>query len=500
MVAGKYSSTFKNKFVEDFIDDVSASNSSYYVAFGRGYEWPDDYDPPATNSSILTSYLDVSKDLMFGKKLSVSDIQYCARKITWASNTVYDYYDHTDPDLYNREFYVMNSDKRVYKCLYNNRGAPSTVEPTATIATGDFKTSDGYIWKYMYTINSLQNKKFTSVGSMPVIPDYYVPQYATEGAIHVVVVDSLGNGYEAANGYCDVSVNPSLIKLANSGPSSINGAYNLSTIYIAAGTGRGDYSIISDYTVNTSGKYVTTLTQLNNIDSTSFYKISPTVNIVGDGTGALALSTVNSISGAITSIDVIDNGQGYHYATATIVANTLFGSNCYIHPIISPPGGHGSDVISELGVDRIGISLDINTTDNFPEWATYRQVSLLYNPLATANNTVYKDSTFVQYIVLNITNVFAPMAAGEQVYGFTSGATGTVLYMDADILVLRETIGTFIPFETITSSTSGITCTPTAINNRDLVPYSGKIYYYRNLEPISRSGASSEQVKLYFKI
>jgi hypothetical protein len=402
--------------------------------------------------------------------------------------------------MYDKDFYVMNLDKRVYKCLFNNYGAPSTVEPTATLATGDFKTSDGYIWKYMYTISSLQNKKFTSVNSMPVIPDYYVPQYATEGAIHVVVVDSEGNGYEAANGYCDVAVSSTLIKLANSGPSSISGAYNLSTMYITAGTGQGDRSIISNYVVNTSGKYVTTTSALNSIDSTSFYKISPTVNIVGDGTGAFAISSVNAITGAISSIEVIDHGQNYHYATATIIANTLFGSNGFAHPVISPKGGHGSDVISELGVDRIGISLDINTTDNFPDWATYRQTSLVYNPTATANSSLFRSSTFTQYLKLNITNVFAVMNPGEQVYGFTSGATGTVLYMDADILALRDVTGTFTAYETITSSTTGVTCTPTTINSRDLIPYSGKVYYYRNLEPINRSGATSEQVKLYFKI
>jgi len=84
------------------------------------------------------------------------------------------------------------------------------------------------------------------------------------------------------------------------------------------------------------------------------------------------------------------------------------------------------------------------------------------------------------------------------VQGFTSKATATVAHMDSSKLYVLEDVGTFQPFETLTSLTTGKTCIITTINNKDLVPYSSTVYYYKNIQPISRTGVKSEDVKLYF--
>ena len=76
----------------------------------------------------------------------------------------------------------MNSDFRVYICLFNNanpennfQGGPSLDEPTFTDleprAAGS--SGDGYIWKYLYTIKPSQAIKFDSTDYIPVPTDWY---------------------------------------------------------------------------------------------------------------------------------------------------------------------------------------------------------------------------------------------------------------------------------------------------------------------------------------
>ena len=61
-------------------------------------------------------------------------------------------------NLYDANFYVMNSERNVYKCLDNNNNdSGSTVEPTGT-DTIVLSTADGYKWKYMYTLSLLNNQ------------------------------------------------------------------------------------------------------------------------------------------------------------------------------------------------------------------------------------------------------------------------------------------------------------------------------------------------------
>jgi hypothetical protein len=144
-MVGTYSQSFKAKFIEEFIDDLRSNTSNYYVTFGKNTPWPDDMAPPPAINSIGASFYDVYKNLLFGKKVSPTDIAYMTRRINWTSGTVYDEYRDDDPDLFSKNFYVVNSSFRVYKCISNNNGAPSTVEPVDLVYNGDFKTADGYL-------------------------------------------------------------------------------------------------------------------------------------------------------------------------------------------------------------------------------------------------------------------------------------------------------------------------------------------------------------------
>jgi hypothetical protein len=457
-MSGIFNQSIKSKFVKNFIDDVANTSSNYYVTFGKFFEWPDDTNPPATNSSVSGTHYEVNRELLFGKKLSVSDIAYIAEKNSWTSNTVYDYYDDTNPNLYSSNYYVVTSLNRVYKCLFNNYGTPSTDEPSLTVSGGDFDTSDGYKWKYLYTINGANSRKFTTNDYIPIIPSPVVSSFAENGALHVILVDNTGNNYTTANGYIDVVISNTEFKISNTNASTLSGAYTDSTFYVYSGGAAGSLSSISSYVVNSSGKFITTNDPVIGITSTSLYRIDPQVVVTGDGSGFKAVTNVDSNTGTIASVTVIDRGLNYSYANVTITCNSYFGSGATARAIISPKGGHGSDAITELGCNTLGISISTNLTDNFPTWANYRQVGLVYNPKAASNLTSFSDATFNQMLNFGLVNYSGIFTSGEIVQGFSSKATATVAYMDSDSLYVLNDSGIFQSFETLTSLTTGKTC------------------------------------------
>ena len=215
---------------KNFVAGVQSTTNSYYTFIGlpnaSDYQSDWDTDPPAPKDNLDQSN-DYWDTMLALKKISTSDVAQVVRKITWASGTTYDMWRNdisrsnpSEPsgsfDIYDANFYVMNSDFRVYICLYNNatpennyQGGPSLDEPTFTDleprAAGS--SGDGYIWKYLYTIKPSQAIKFDSTDYIPTpnnwdtnSDDAAVRQNAgTSGQLKVITIRNRGVGLGTAN-------------------------------------------------------------------------------------------------------------------------------------------------------------------------------------------------------------------------------------------------------------------------------------------------------------
>jgi len=384
-MAISFNDTLKTKFIENFIRDTSNNFISYYVGFGRNISWEDDENPPNSNSSVQSFHYDVQRNLLFGKKITSTDVSFVTRKVVWQSGTVYDQYDHTDKNLYYKNYYVVNSSNRVYKCLFNNGGAHSTVMPEGVTLIGDFNTGDGYKWKYMFSIDAGTKLKFLDNEWMPV-------------------------------------------------PVS---SHRLDITQSSAGA--GDIPIINIYN---SGSGYTNDTGLG---------ISTKVSITGDGTGANAVAI---ISGNTVSKIVISNpGKDYTFATVQITPNYPYsGNGAILIPEISPIGGHGFDLLNELGCRTVMITAEFNSTEQgtLPGDIDYRQIGLLSNPIVKLNNTNEFANSYIYRLTHDV--VLSPgngtYVQDEYVFQGTDLANSTykgrVLNFDAinNILYLINTDGT----------------------------------------------------------
>jgi len=373
-----------------------------YAAIGNIKTYPDEPTPvkPEDNEQYLQ--YEAHRQFIGAKKINPEDVSHVAVRYDWESGTVYSMYRDTDEDVYDRAYYVLTNQFNVYKCLNNNKGSPSTVMPTG-FTTTPFSTSDGYVWKYMYTISLGDANKFltsvhmpvknieTSDGSVESDRQVAVKNASVNGAIEIIETVNLGAGYhQIANGTVEAGgkFDIRLSAVGDNPPSPIDNFYNGSSVYVISGTGSGQLRRVINYsgatktfTVNTA--FATT----PNTDSKVI--VSPTVTIIGDGRGAQAYSRLNS-SGSVANVDMINVGSGYTRANALITANSIHGAGATANVIISPVGGHGSDPVRELAADKVMLNVQLkdstsgvsaNGNGYIPSNTEFRTISIIKDPI-----------------------------------------------------------------------------------------------------------------------
>ena len=215
-------SKFRRNNAQAFETSFGSSGNKYYLGIGKPSAFgtktrPDgrtenlgtDSTPITPADSVQQEY-DTFDDLLAVKRITSSDVSFAAPRINWTSGTVYDYYRHDygnritggtsiqsansgATNLYDANFYVMNSNFQVYKCLDNNNNGQSTIEPTGE-NTLILETSDNYKWKYMYTLSASAQANFLSTDFMGVSSTSTVTNAAVDGAVNIVKIKTSGTG------------------------------------------------------------------------------------------------------------------------------------------------------------------------------------------------------------------------------------------------------------------------------------------------------------------
>jgi len=346
---------------------------------------------------------------------------------------------------YANKFYVRNTRDQVFKCLFNNGGAESTVMPEIDIGgqlpeNPYIQTSDGYRWKYLYTIPSGLKEKFFDSQWMPVIDDEIVSEAAVNGRIDIIDIVNGGTGY-----------------VSNGTSASAN-----------------------------------------------------VISIIGDGTGANV--TANVLNGVIVGVNILDGGSGYTNAT---IQATGTGANANLIAVISPRGGHGSNVDIELGATHLMVSVELDGTvnGNFPtendqENFKYRQISLLKNVRETDGGAIGNDSTYVAtYVVTTSTTLGSGrFYLNDKVYQGPSYAAatfvGTIAFWDetSNEIWINNTSGTITDNAELKSySEVGNPTTSVEVFNivePEIQAFSGDVLYVRNNSAIERDDDQAEQIRI----
>ena len=345
----------------NFVESVENTNNSYYVfiglsnptgaptlaGYGRTSDWNTSSKTPSPIDSF--SYRAHSGDtMMFGKNISSANIRRIIRRVDWSSGSRYEIYrdDYSATNqspltqanrLYDANYYVLNSDFKVYVCIDNGSsganplGNISQDEPTFT----DLEPSkagnsgDGYLWKYLFTVSPSDIIKFDSTEFITVPNNWST---STDSQIRAV----------RENGNSNVNLN------------------QIKHVYIE----------------NEGSGYANGLAQ--------------EVDIIGDGTGAKA--RVDVVNGKITDVTVSAGGKGYTYGLVdlgTLNSNVSATGRAKLIPIIPPGLGHGSDVYSELGTDKVIVYARFDdSTKDFPVDTKFAQVGIVKNPTKVGTDVI----------------------------------------------------------------------------------------------------------------
>ncbi len=389
---------------KNFVAGVSTSNNSYYSFVGLTdpakiqSDWDNDPPAPVDNFSNMNDYWDTAIAL---KKINATDVRQVFKRNSWTSGTTYDYYrpDYgiSNPpkhaqgtSLYSSNYFVVNSDFRVYICLKNGTspeqpdGKPSLDEPTFTdLEPKPAGTSgDGYIWKYLYTIKPSELVKFDSTDFMPVPTDWStgsdnaaVRDNAVDGGIKVVIIQNRGVGLGTAN---------------------------------------------RTYT---------------------------RVPIKGDGTGAECTVVVNADQ-QIGTVEITNQGSGYTFGTVDIVAGGLPRPDSYpqLDVIIPPTGGHGKDIYKELGATNALIYSRIENDPENPDFITGNQIArigIIENPQSFGSSSLLTlDKASAAYAMrLTGTGYSSATFTADTIITQTTGtgvtAIGKVISYDQETGVLK---------------------------------------------------------------
>ena len=177
----------KKRFIDDFKLDADSSAVRYYIGISRSEDW-NDSDTATTPVNTEREQRDFRHGLQSVKE--VTNFSFVIPRVNWTSGTTYAAYSDTVVAHPTVPYYAMIESNQVYVCLRQGTNAagvtqPSTVAPSGTTNIS-FTTADGYAWKFLYSIGTLDAAAFKSANFIPV-----KLQGATDGSSPATDVEQL---------------------------------------------------------------------------------------------------------------------------------------------------------------------------------------------------------------------------------------------------------------------------------------------------------------------
>ena len=451
---------FRIHNAEQFKESFGEAADTYYLAIGRPQAFADnqafndgtDASPPTPVDDVGQVEYYAYDDFLSAKKIASTDVSIVIPRRNWETGTVYDYYRHDYGDI-------------------NTAGTAIAADSGAT---------------------SLYDATF----------------YAMNSSFDVYkVIDN--------NGGAASTVEPSGNK--STSVFTTGDSYKWKYMYSLSASEQANFLSTDFMHVSTeSTDFSTTAGAIEHVKITAGGSGGSNgtytgVDIRGDGTGGKATIVVSS--NAVSSVTITTAGSGYTFAS---VKASDFGSvsNSDIDFIISPPGGHASDVVTELGGFFVMTNVDLTQADGSGDFSTgndFRRIALIRNPTDSTTGSTATASTLDATKSITFSGTPGSFQADEKITQATTGAVGFVVDFNSTTKVLRHiqpqftdqgvdadgNLTAFASTHTVTGATSSATGTPSSHDTTpELTHDSGDILYIENRKPISRASDQTENVKL----
>lgn len=446
---------FKKNLAQMIYDDVVDSDQRYFVGIGRSEDWDSSDTPPDPVDSLREAR---NARLALQSVKRATAISFVVPRNNWSGGTIYSAWSDNVSAYPSQPYYVMTEDHAVYLCLRTGRTSTgvvvtSTVKPTGSSHKA-FTTSDGYVWKFLYTVTSLNSSNFLTANFLP--------------------VRLVG----------DTDSSSPALDLEQKGVQDAAVAGQISSIRVVSG-GSG-------------------------------YTSAPAVSVVGDGTGASATATVSSgrVVKVVMDDDSASMGSGYNYAEVKLTGGGASVA-ATVYPVLSPKAGFGADPRDDLRATALMVNAK-PAGDEDGSWVTgndFRQIVLLKNILK-ADDSDFTGTSASTLNALRLSSVSTAFTADRQILGAVSAAKAWVDSYDPDgIIYFHQTEETgFAPFaegENVTEingagsgtlDSSGADADSSADSSALMNRFSGEVLYINNRAAVSRSASQTEDIKIVISL
>lgn len=429
--------------------NTNVSGGKYYIGFSRSEYW-DSADTAPTPVASVEEERKFRQSLQAMKK--VDAWSFVVPRSNWVTGTTYAQYDDTQVGYPSPNYYVMNDNHHVYICYRTGRDddgntVASTIQPTGSNNEA-FETSDGYVWKFIYTISALNANQFLSANYMP------VPNFLSEEP------DSDASGIDLKRWEIQQNANPQITSIV-----------------------------------------VT--------DGGSGYTSRPTVTITGDGDVATAVATIDSDTGTVAKIEFENDSStlayptGYNYADVSITGGG--GTGAEARPVLSMPQGFGYNAADDVKASATMIHCKVDgDEEDFIVLQDFRQVGLVYAPEDYDGNEITADTVnALKSLTLSSTTV--AFNNDKTIVGGTSGTRAYVDEVDSDTIYFHQNedtgYGDFQVGENLTESDgAGEGVIGSIIDSAEVDPFTGRILYIDNRSAIERTVNQTEDIKIVLQL
>ena len=456
-MAAIVTNNLKKQLLQTIVTDISADSANYYyIGISRSNPW-DETDTVPTVGNTEREKRNFRAALQ--SIIRTTDASFVAPRYNWSSGSIYSAYNDNQTAAANSTtypYYVLTANQRVYLCLQQGKSdtgtiLQSTVDPdTIGANTSASATSDGYIWKYLFTLSGTNASKFLSAN--------YLPVSKVDSAASLTVIQ------QAQKDVQDAATAGSII------------GYRV----VSGGIG---------------------------------YSSDPTVTISGDGTGAKAIAK-RTATNQISKIEIDDSaggipfGSGYSYASVSLTGGSPT-TAAVIEPIISV-NGIGSDPRDDLGSDAAMINAKPNGVQNgsFMVGQDFRQIGLIKNPKKN-NDSDFTGTDARAMRILTLNNITAGFDSAAVEDALITGDTTAAIALGDELVGSKlyyhfdDSTG-FKQFQlaedVFLDSGTGITATIVTDSEGEVKPFSGELLYIENRSAVVRDAAQTEDIKIIVKL
>lgn len=550
-------SKYRSDNAQRFRDDVISNN--YYV-FASSTTRPSPINSEFSKQEFL-------EKTIFGKKVFDDNVFYMIKNYPWQKGQVYDEYDDTK-DMSDKKYYAVvyptnneTGDYRVYKCIFNNYGAEVSSPPNYNALTPDqiYEMSDGYKWKFLYAITETEFDKYNARGYVPII-DANTSSSDTSAEIDEIVITNptTNSGYEEARGSISkvntVDGSTEILELdlnddnSDYSLSEVENYYQGSILYATSGNNSETYEIAtyeydSASNIGTVTLVGTHLTGSNPaLSNSGSYKILPKIIIKGDGENAEAIPVIKD--NKIVSVQIVNKGTGYTKAVAEVKDPAYYDPlslnsldiRADLRVVISPKGGHGTNLVEELSCRHILVHAGITNTDNesLPTTNNFASIGLVKDP----SFRVSAPDVFDNRLIVSLEE--SDLSVGDVVIQIEAEDTDSDFYNERifeatvheiaanNTIYLTDYMGAFppstntdiddvslradLPIRSEENKIYTINTDNDPIYPSDLVPggyagydvpdyiqRTGEVYFMDDIFPVERTDTSNEQFKIIFE-